>query len=263
MLIALVLSKTITLVFGVILLTSITIIPIISSADGFISIKKYKVINSPKVCGNKLCSEIDEIKAKKGESSRDIKVCGDRQCNEIKSKSDEKSSYQNSPLVQFKLGVALDLIKCKPHLELVVKASNNNPACVSPKNTYKLIEKGWALPIKTEPIFEEISKSVPGSNFEDIVSLSEASLSITSDVINGNQFLIFYGFNWRGFHNVEITISDNDGVVDSIRTQTSENGDLYMPWPIPDSLIGGTYSIYATDKIHDFEINIPIIPHQK
>ncbi len=33
---------------------------IIDSAEGFIEIKKYKVTNSPNVCGDKLCSEIDE-----------------------------------------------------------------------------------------------------------------------------------------------------------------------------------------------------------
>ncbi len=48
-------------------------IGVIDSAEGFIEFKKYKVINSPKVCGDKLCSEVDERIAKKGESSRNIK----------------------------------------------------------------------------------------------------------------------------------------------------------------------------------------------
>ena len=52
---------------------------LIDSVEG-IEIKKFKVINSDKVCGDKLCSEIDERIAKQGESSHSIKVCGDRLC---------------------------------------------------------------------------------------------------------------------------------------------------------------------------------------
>jgi len=58
-------------------------IGLIDSVEGFIEIKKYKVINSPKVCGDKLCSEVDEKIAKKGESSRNIKVCGDKLCSDF------------------------------------------------------------------------------------------------------------------------------------------------------------------------------------
>jgi len=72
---------------------------IISShnAQGFIEIKKYKVINSPDVCGEKLCFPLDEQKAKKGMSTRDIKICGNVPCN-VKSEStsqvDSKKSSQ-------------------------------------------------------------------------------------------------------------------------------------------------------------------------
>jgi hypothetical protein len=31
-----------------------------------------------------------------------------------------------------------------------------------------------------------------------------------------------------------------------------------MPWPIPDSVGGKQYNIFATDGIHDFEITIPL-----
>jgi hypothetical protein len=55
---------------------------LIDSVEG-IEIKKYKVINSDKVCGDKLCSEIDERIAERGESSHNIKVCGDRLCSDF------------------------------------------------------------------------------------------------------------------------------------------------------------------------------------
>ena len=59
---------------------------LIDSAEGLVEFKKYKVINSPKVCGDKLCSEVDEKIAKKGESSHKIKVCGDRLCSDFSEK---------------------------------------------------------------------------------------------------------------------------------------------------------------------------------
>jgi hypothetical protein len=33
-----------------------------------------------------------------------------------------------------------------------------------------------------------------------------------------------------------------------------------MPWPIPDGVGGKLYKIFATDGIHEFEMNIPITP---
>lgn len=50
-------------------------------ADGFIEIKKYKVINSKDVCGDKLCSALVEQKAKKGISTLDNKVCKNTLCD--------------------------------------------------------------------------------------------------------------------------------------------------------------------------------------
>src|SRR5210317_1326363 len=91
----------------------------IESADGLIEFKKYKVINSPKVCENKLCSEIDEKIAKKEESSHNIKVCRDRLCSDFS--DDVKILNKSSPFGQLKLGIAIDLIQCKEGQEIVVK----------------------------------------------------------------------------------------------------------------------------------------------
>ncbi|HWP78748.1 MAG TPA: pentapeptide repeat-containing protein [Candidatus Nitrosotenuis sp.] len=52
---------------------------VFDQAYGFIEIKRYKVINSPDVCGKELCSITDEQKAKMG-LSKDIMICGDRPC---------------------------------------------------------------------------------------------------------------------------------------------------------------------------------------
>jgi len=47
---------------------------------------------------------------------------------------------------------------------------------------------------------------------------------------------------------------------ESVRSQTDDRGHLYMPWPIPDEVGGKKYNIFATDGIHDFEMDIPISP---
>ncbi len=77
---------------------------IFDHAEGFIEIKKYKVINSPKVCGDKMCSEIDEKRAKKGLSSHNIEICGDKPCYEIKSKQ-ENGTNDSSPYGQYRMGI--------------------------------------------------------------------------------------------------------------------------------------------------------------
>jgi len=247
-----------------ILIFSVLTIVLIQTAEGLISFKKFKVINSPKVCGDKLCSEIDEMIAKKGESSRDIKVCRDRVCTDLKPKKYEKPTNENSPIGQFKLGVALDLIHCKPNLELILKASNIEPACVSPYNAQKLIEKGWALSKDAQnTIFGEITQFEPRKTLDQILKPSDVSLSITADVIDGKRYLIFDGFGWHRLHNVEITISNEEGLVEFIMSQTTDHGKLYLPWEIPSTIKAGLHNVFATDGIHEYEIDIPITPPQK
>ena len=48
------------------------------------------------------------------------------------------------PLLQLKHGTPLDEITCNDRLELIIKASNDSPACVKQGTTQKLIERGWA-----------------------------------------------------------------------------------------------------------------------
>ncbi|CDI05007.1 hypothetical protein NITUZ_140082 [Candidatus Nitrosotenuis uzonensis] len=48
------------------------------------------------------------------------------------------------PLKQTKDGILLTEVVCTNDYVLVLKASSNIPACISPKNVSKLIERGWA-----------------------------------------------------------------------------------------------------------------------
>ncbi|TAK17988.1 MAG: hypothetical protein EPO37_05945 [Nitrosarchaeum sp.] len=53
----------------------------------------------------------------------------------------EKS--HESPLKQFKSGIVPQQMQCKKGLHLVVKSSNNHPACVIPEHIFRLIDFGW------------------------------------------------------------------------------------------------------------------------
>lgn len=63
------------------------------------------------------------------------------------SQSNNTSSlnFFKSPLQQFKSGIPINEIKCKDRLNLVIKSSNENPACVKAGSMKKLIEVGWAV----------------------------------------------------------------------------------------------------------------------
>jgi len=230
---------------------------IVEQAEGFIEIKKYKVINSPKVCGDKMCSEIDEKRAKKGLSTHNIEICGDRPCYEITSKQ-ENFANESSPYGQFRLGIALDLIECKQGQIVVIKKTSQFPACVDMKSAEKLREKGWAVPdVEQEEIFKEILNSRI-TNAELILQKKlDVSLSVVSEEIYNQRYLMFDGYGWHRLHNVEITITGEE-FEESVRTKTDDRGHLNMPWPVPDAVGGQLYKIFATDGIHEFEMNIPI-----
>jgi len=231
----------------------------INQADGFIEIKKYKVTNSPNVCGDKLCSEVDEKIAKKGESSRNIKVCGDKLCSDFS--KDPKPFNKSSPFGQLKLGIAMDLIQCKEGQQVVIKKTNQTPACIDSENIEKLREKGWAITAQMqEEIFAEIAfNRMKGTESSRTLEDFDVTINITTVMINNQRYLSFDGNGWHRLHNVEITIT-GEAFSESLRTKTDDRGHLYMPWPIPDDVGGERYNIFATDGIHDFEIDIPISP---
>ena len=231
---------------------------LVEQAEGLVEFKKYKVVNSSKVCGDKMCSEIDEERAKKGLPSRDIKVCGDNLCYDV-SNNLEKLSNKSSPLGQTKLGIPIDLVECKEGLDLVVRMASLNPACVKEENVEKLRGVHWAISeIQQQERFgrlvqERQNETVSAKTLQE----SDVTLNIRADHINNQRYLMFDGSGWHRLHNVEITISV-ETFEETIRTKTGDRGHLSMPWPIPDTVGGQHYNIFATDGIHDFEITIPI-----
>jgi len=232
---------------------------VIDSAEGLVNFKKYKVINSPNVCGDKLCSEIDERIAKKGESSRNIKVCGDRVCSDFSEKP--KPINKSSPFGQLKLGIAIDLIQCKEGQGIVIKKTNQTPACVNSENIKKFREKGWAI---SEQMQDEIFADIVSNRMKGVESSKtledfDVSIIITPEEINSQRYLVFDGDGWHRLHNVEITIT-GEIFSESVRTKTNNRGGLHMFWSIPDGIVGGMYNIFATDGISQYEIDIPISP---
>ena len=73
-------------------------------------------------------------------------VCGLSLCSDIPNFSIEKRTpnYPITPLQQHQFGVSPDRIICYNGGEVVVKASNMQPACVKPSSVDRLIEIGWA-----------------------------------------------------------------------------------------------------------------------
>ena len=53
-------------------------------------------------------------------------------------------AYFPPPLKQISNGVAPENVTCTEGLVIVLKSSNNSPACVKPATATKLIERGWA-----------------------------------------------------------------------------------------------------------------------
>ena len=51
----------------------------------------------------------------------------------------------NPPLKQISDGIEPNQVSCTQGLELVLKMSNGNPACIKPSSVEKLIERGWAI----------------------------------------------------------------------------------------------------------------------
>lgn len=49
----------------------------------------------------------------------------------------------DTPLKQFKSGIAANDVKCKHGLQLVIKAEDNSPSCVKAQTAQRLVERGW------------------------------------------------------------------------------------------------------------------------
>ncbi|WP_428325423.1 dienelactone hydrolase family protein [Nitrosopumilus sp.] len=80
-------------------------------------------------------------------------------------------AYHPPPLKQIQQGIDPGNITCTEGLELVMKFSNGNPACLKPDSVAKLIERGWAIHI--------LPDYTTGNNNSEIFTLGEYPVETT------------------------------------------------------------------------------------
>ncbi len=117
--------------FAVLLIGTVSVLPI---AEGYGSGDKP----DPRVCGEKLCSEIPGGRdAWEAQNVSDIEV------------SSEENNYVASPKKQMKNGVAAEDVTCKEDLKLMIRP-NGQAACVNKSNFQKLQSWEWIVRITTD-----------------------------------------------------------------------------------------------------------------
>ncbi len=207
---------------------------------GSVKVYKYKPTMVPYVCGDKLIEGTD-------------------------------CQAEISPLMQYKQGIASEKISCKKGLVLVLKNSNNSPACIKSSSAKILEERGWASIIYTKTDSQEPTDPIIISKIRDIgakplVLANEnfvmrnhtPNISITLSEVYGWDIMDFKGTGFRGLHVIDIIIS-NDQFEVELKTKTSQiTGNLDMPWIIPSTLKSGDYDIEITDQVssHHLKINL-------
>lgn len=96
-----------------------------------------------------------------------------------------------SPLKQIKSGTMIQDIKCKENFVLVIKESNEHPACVKPTSITKLLSRGWVTLEKFEishPIINQYNKTnnliFPKQNFTNNNSVNKTAITIYPKIIS-------------------------------------------------------------------------------
>ncbi len=112
-------------------------------------------------------------------------------------------AYFPPPLKQIENGVSPQAVTCTEGLQLVYKATNNNPSCVKPSSAQKLVERGWVL---TDIITNE------DDNQREFRMVTQENNNQTIELKAGESFLLKLGeeHNW----NIEI---DNNDVVSRVK----------------------------------------------
>jgi len=239
--------KTLILIlFTVGLLGLLMYTPVYTESISLIEVKKWRTTNSPEVCGDKLCEELE----------------GDGVI---------------PPLKQFNEGISLEKIRCKQGFELVLKTSNNYPACVKESSLDILVQRGWAtiidIIIKQHiPIDAESAEKTRQIGAKGIILASESfvmdrnnpTVTITSSDIKGQDALIFQGSGFRGFHVIDIIITNEFDFKVELKTKTGSDGRLHMPWVLLyEPLAPGIYNVKFSDRVSSHDITIKVGDIQK
>jgi len=190
-------------------------------------------------------------------------VCGDRQSEEMNCQA------EMAPLMQYKQGISLENISCKRGLELVVKNSDNMPACLTSSSAKILVDRGWAVIIESKqaPVDPQIAEIMRELGAKPLVIASEhfemgnytPNISLTLSEFYGQDVIDFKGAGFRSFHVIKITITNDEGFYVKLKTKTAQfSGELDMPWIIPESLKSGEYNVLISDKIDSHQLTIHV-----
>jgi len=233
--------KTLILIlFTVGLLGLLMYTPVYAENIGLIEGKKWRATNSPEVCGDKLCKELE--------------------------------GYGGiPPLKQFNEGISLEKIRCKQGFELVLKTSNNHPACVKESSIVILLQRGWAtvidiiikqhIPVDAESSEKarQIGAKVVLASESFVMERNNPTITITSSDIKGNDAIIFEGTGFRGLHIIDIIITNEFGFKVELKTKTGQNGVLHMPWILFfEPLDPGIYNVKFSDRVSSHDITIKV-----
>jgi len=206
---------------------------------GSVKVYKYKPTMVPYVCGNQLIEGTD-------------------------------CQAEIPPLMQYKQGIASEKISCKKGLDLVLKNSNNFPACVKSASAKILVERGWAsiiysktdLQVSIDPIIISKIRDIGAmplvlANENFVMRDHTPNISITLSEVYGWDIMDFKGTGFRGLHVIDIIISNDQGFEVELKTKTSQiTGNLDMPWIIPSMLKSGDYDIEITDQVSSYHLKI-------
>jgi len=149
---------------------------------------------------------------------------------------------------------------CNEGFELL-SSPNNQPNCIKYESVEKLISLGWERVVQQLeiPKYDTTTQYDPLKEYYKVFpKQTGTSIEISRDVIAGNNYITFEGNGWQRLHNVEITISNELEIIDSVRSKTTDHGRLNMPWPIPEDFVSGIYHIKADDGFNQIEFDITI-----
>ena len=190
-------------------------------------------------------------------------VCGDRLSDE------PNCQAEMAPLIQYKKGILIENISCKKGLELVMKNSDNMPACLTSSSAKILVERGWATIIdfkhtpadpKVVELMREIgAKPIVLATDHFVMGNYNPDISITLSEYYGHDVLDFKGTGFRAYHMIKFTITNDEGFYVKLKTKTVKfTGELEMPWIMPDSLKSGEYNVLISDIIDSHQLTIQV-----
>jgi len=70
--------------------------------------------------------------------------------------------------------------------------------------------------------------------------------------------IIFEGSGFRGFHVIDIILTNDFGFEIELETKTGMQGTLYMPWLLYEPLAPGIYNVEFSDRVSSHDITIKI-----